>query len=369
MAKIKINDIEILDKKRKELQRKIAESQEVKEIKKLQQEEIELKNKIKKYSTYDSMQIGNIIAKLMTSFEGVEYCCSKNSASLFLDCDYCIEPKLNNRDNIYIYPRYQIKNIEQERYFVDTRDRKEMCYIPPFSFKSNTSLRYSSRNKDIEYIQLFIDYLYEKRSSKLLKEISEIDLEEILQEFLEMTNHIQQQRKTEIADKIETKIKQQNRKKFEESCVIDRKLIYNSLSYIVNHYESDMVAKKHVDEEWLYGDQWSELYGYHKLIIEYDDKQIIYSTIVDRIGCYPDEEYCFCGFHINTDKDTNIPFFDIKNKLLPIINNSAYVKAFMDMIENLFSESKDITADNIQEFLILIRNESKAKQKVLKIKN
>lgn len=361
MAEIKINDIEILNKKKKnilELQRKIEELQEVKEVKKLQQEEIELKNKIKKYSTYDSVLIGNIIAKLMTAFEGIEYCCSKNSVAFFLDCNYCIDPKSNNRDNIYIYPNYQIKNIKQDRHFFDTSEKQEMCYLPPSSFRSNTSSQHNARNNDIEYIQLFIDYLYERRSSKSLLEISEINLEEILQEFLEITNDIQQKRKTEIADKIETRIKQQKRKEYEKSCVIDRKLIYNSLSYIINHYESGMVAKKQADEEFPY--------GYHKLIIEYDDKQIIYSALVDKIDCYPDEEYCFLGYHMDIDKDTNIPFFDIKNKLFPIINNSTYVKVFMDMIENLYSESKDITADNIQEFLILISNENKAKQRVLK---
>ena len=357
----KIKDIELLNKNNQdilELEKKIQELPEIKELNKLKKEEKQIKNKINKYSIYDSILIGNIIAKLMTIFEGIEYYCKKNN-TCFLDCNYNITPKLNNLDNTYIYPNYKIKNIKQERL---VRNKKELCYLPLSSFKSKPQ----KQSKNIEYIQLFIDYLYEKRTEKSLEEINNIELEEILKEFIEITNNLQQQRKIEIEEKINDRIIKQKRKEFEDSCIIDRKLIFNSIVYIINNYESNMLAKKQTDQKWSYKEQWSELLGYHKLIIEYNNKQIIYSTIIDKIGCYPDEEYCYRGFHINMDKDTTIPFFDIKYTLLPVINKSNYLKEFINMIENLYNEEKNITPDNIEEFLIILSNKKKGKEKTLK---
>ena len=96
MTIIHIKDIELLNNLNDDifkLEKKIETLPEIKKLKKLQQEAINLKDKIVKYSTYDSVQIGNIIAKLMTLFEGIEYCFSKNRL-FFSDYDYSIQPKL-----------------------------------------------------------------------------------------------------------------------------------------------------------------------------------------------------------------------------------------------------------------------------------
>lgn len=320
MAEIHIKDIESLNKLNSdtlELKKKIEEFQEIKELKELQQEEINLKNKIVKYSTYDSVKIGNIITKLMTLFEGIEYCFSKNSVR-----DYCIKPKSNNRDIMYIYPNYKIRNIKQERISFDTNEKKESCYLPPSSFRENPSLRHRSQNKNLEYIQLFIDYLYERRSSKLLEEIDEKELEEILQEFSSVSIELQQQRKKEIEEKIKERISKQKRKAFEKSCVIDRKLILTSLAYVINHYEENISAKLEKEEEWSRGWTWSELIGYHKLTINFNDKELFFKAKIDSEGCYPDEEYC--GVSIDINKNTDICFFDIKEELSPILKHSNY---------------------------------------------
>ena len=348
---MEIKDIELLNKKRNEilnLERKIEILPEIIELKKLQKEETEIRNKINKYSTYNSLQIGNIIAKLMTNFEKVEYHCSKNNLS-FLDYDYCIEPKYN-RDNIY--PSFKFKNIKHDNFFVN----REECYLVPSNYKTN-----NSQNNEIEYIQFFIDYLYEKRSNRLLLEVSELDLEEILQEFLKLTENLQEQRMFEITKELEKRIKEQKRKEFEKSCMIDRKLIFNSLTYVINHYEDNMSAKQEKEEEWKRNYNWSKLTCYHKLTINSNDKEVCFKTEIDSKGCYPDEEYC--GIYIDINKDTSICFFDLKNKLLPIIDNSNYLNEFMNMIENLYYEGKKINNSDIQEFLILLSNQHKVKQK------
>ncbi len=361
------NNIDMLAKKKNDilrLERKIQEMQEIKELKELQQEALELENRIKKYYTYDSVSIGHTIAKLMTAFEGIEYCCS-NHHKFLLHCDYSIEPKYQ-RGNMDIHPRFKIKNIKQEKFIFDDNIKKETCYLPPSSLKKNTSPHHNIESKDIEYIQKFIDYLYDIRFSKSLEEISDEELEEILKDFLEITNDLQQQRKDQIARIFETTIKQQKQREFEKSCIIDRKLIINSLAYIVNHYEDNMIAIQEKYEEWSRTSQWSELQGYHKLIIKSDDKEVCFKTQIDSEGCYPDEEYC--GVEIDINKNTNICFFDIKESLFPVLKNSIYAIKFIDSIEKKYQKKQNLTSDDIQLLLVNIANENKAKQRILRKK-
>ena len=161
----------------------------------------------------------------------------------------------------------------------------------------------------------------------------------------------------------------QQRKEFENSCVIDRMLIFNSLLYIINHYENDMSARLDFYEEWDYGNQWSELEGYHKLIINYNGMETIYKTLIDTFGCYPDEEYCFRGAHINPNQKTDIPFFELKDTLYSIIKHSTYLKDYFDMLEELYNNKKEITSSDVQEILILLSNKNKENKKVLLFTN
>lgn len=366
MAELHIKDIESLDKLNREiieLKKKIEKLQEVKKLKELQQEEVELKNKIIKYSTYDLIEIGNIIAKLMTLFEGKQYYCKKNNFCWAYD--YCIEPIRYDSSNMSIYAFYEIKKLKQERIPFDTSEKKDKCYLPPSSFHSNNSSNINSKYSDTEYVQVFLDYLYQKRSSKLLEEINEKDLDNILQEFLEISIELQQQRKDEIERKIEEKIRYQKRREFEKSCIIDRKLILNSLAYIINHYEENMSAKLEKKEEWSGGSQWSELTGYQILTINYNDREIYFKTKIDSIGCYPDEEYCVG--HINMNKNSNICFFEIKSELSSVLKNSNYLLEFMNSIEEMYLEKQNITIEDIQQLLVNISNDNKSKQKTLSL--
>ena len=366
MAEIHIMDIESLDKLNceiVELKKKIEKLQEVKELKKLQQEEIELRNKIIKYSTYDLIEIGNIIAKLMTIFEGKQYCCAKNN--FCWSYDYCIEPIRYNSSNMSIYAFYEIKKLKQERIPFDTSEKKDKCYLPPSNFHSNNSSRNNSKYDDNEYVQVFLDYLYQRRSSKLLEEINEKDLEKILHEFLEISIELQQHRKEEIERKIEEQIQYQKRREFEKSCAIDRRLILSSLAYIINHYEEDMSAKLENNEEWSGSSQWSELTGYQILTINYNDRKIVFKAKIDSEGCYPDEEYCVG--HIDMNKHSDICFFEIKNKLYPGLKDSNYLLEFMNSIEEMYLEKQNITTEDIQQLLVNISNDNKSKQRVLKL--
>ena len=375
MTEISIKDIEMLNNTNQDIIKQkqiIQELPEVKELDRLEQYKSILKNKIESYSLYNSLEIGKIIAKLMSAFEGIDYYFSERDIfDIFTrNFDYKIETCSKYKDNIYPKYFYIINNIKQKTIFWDEDNQEEkLCYLPPSRYNDNSSLQSYYKNGNLKYIQVFIDYLYNKRSSEKIKDISISKLEEILNEFLELSSDLQQKRKQEIEEIINERIMKQQRKKFENSCVIDRMLIFNSLLYIINHYENDMIARLDFYEEWDYGNQWSELKGYHKLIINYKDNEFVYKTLIDTFGCYPDEEYCFRGAHINPNTRTDIPFFSLKDTLYLPIQHSTYLKDFFDMLEILYDNKKNITSDDIKEIHIVLSNKNKEKLKKLKFTN
>ena len=341
MTEINIKDIEMLNNTDQDIIRQkeiIKELPEVKELDRLQQYKSILEHKIESYSLYNSLEIGKIIAKLMSAFEGIDYYFSERDIfDIFTgNFDYNIESNLKSGD-IHPYYHYTITNYKQKKYFWDDENNEDekICYILPSGYTAKSSLQSYYRNNNLKYIQVFVDFLYNKRSSEEIKNISFSQLEKILNEFLETSSDLQLERKQEIEEIINKRIMKQQRKEFENSCVIDRMLIFNSLLYIINHYENDMSARLDFYEDWNYGNQWSELEGYHKLIINYKGNEIVYKTLIDTFGCYPDEEYCFRGAHISPNTKTDIPFFSLKDTLYLPIQHSTYLKDFFDMLEIL----------------------------------
>lgn len=375
MTEIRIKDIEMLNNTEQAIIRQkkiIQELPEVKELDRLQQYKSILENKIESYSLYNSLEIGEIIAKLMSKFEGIDYYFTERNGFDLLsgNFDYNIESNLKYGD-IHPYYHYTITNYKKKKFFWDDEkdDDEKICYILPSGYEAKSSLQSYHKNRDLKYIQVFVDFLYNKRSSEEIKSISFSQLEKILNEFLEISNDLQLERKQEIEEIINKRIMKQQRKEFENSCVIDRMLIFNSLLYIINHYENDMSARLDFYEDWNYGNQWSKLEGYHKLIISYKGNEFVYKTLIDTFGCYPDEEYCFRGAHINPNIKTDIPFFELKGTFYSIINYSTYLKDYFDMLEELYNNKKEITSSDVQEILIVLSNKNKENKKLLLFTN
>lgn len=340
MKNISVKDIELLKNKNKEideLQKIIDESEEMKKIKNIKNEVYELNKKIEKYSTYNTVKIGNKIAKLMTIFEGTQYACVKDN-TFFSGCNYFVEPVKYDRlfETIYIVTR--IKSINKNIF--DKEDTEERCLLKPTGFDKNEEYPL--------YIQMFIDYLYERRSSKELEKINEKQIDKIIEEFLEITKELQEQRKREIETEKQKRIEEEKIQKFQKSCLIDRKLIYNSLSHVINNYEEGMTCKK---EKEICG-----FSAYHKLIIEKGEKREVYEELIDHDDSYPDEFY---EGNLNMNKDTDICFFNLKRRISYIIEDSIYPKKFINMIEELYNEKKNITVDDIHQILVELNNEKK----------
>jgi len=348
-----ISDIDELNIKKMEiiqLKQKIEEINELKLLKKLETEKSELENKIKKLSTYNIKQIGFILEKLMKQFEGVEYCCEKN---YFYNNKYNISPKKSyNNEFRNVYSSLSLSTINSPNLFNKKEERK--CVLYPSSYSSNIS---------IEYIQKFVDYLYEERNTKNLYEITNEQIVQILNNFINISLQLQLKRKKEIQLSIEKNIQRKKKKEFEQSCLIDRRLIYNSICYIINHYDDNLSATQTTETNRSASSQWITLDGYSNLIISKGDSEITYSTLVDSDGCYPDEEYC--GLYVNLQKDTKICFFELKEQIIRIVKDSYYVKSFIEIIENEFYNNNKITYECIENILIGLSNEKKSQKKLI----
>ena len=100
MHRILIKDIEDLKQKKQqivELEKMIDNFMEVKLLKEKREQVLELNNKINELSTFDLKLIGDIIAKLMSNFEGILYHCVKDNSWLG-NYDYLVEPKLDEKE-------------------------------------------------------------------------------------------------------------------------------------------------------------------------------------------------------------------------------------------------------------------------------
>ena len=369
MLNIEIKDLDILNEKErklKEAQEALKKTKEMNQVKKQEKELQEIKKRIRTYSTYKSKQIGKIIAKLMSQFEGVDYKCSKTSLDFSWNSDYRIDP-VSSKSPLYCHPGFKIRNIEENKpsYYKENKDEPAYCFITPSNLKSGPSIKFCTGNDDINYVQIFLDYLYVKREQNNLIELSDEDLEEILQSFLKESVELQQERKIQIEEIIKEKEKIKREKDFKASCMIDRNLIYNALIYIINNYDKGLYARQEKIKDWDYYNEASVLTGYHILTITYNNNDIQFKDIIDSDEVYPDEEY---AAQININKKGKICFFELKKTFSRILNYSVYAYNFMKIISDLFYEKGEVNSDDIEQALIDISNEYKKNRKI-KLKN
>ena len=358
MENIHVDDIDLLNSLENDISNIREEIENLPAVKKLREREIDKKNlrkKIIKYSTYDVEQIGRILANLMTFFEGKTYCL-KNDDWRY---DYSIKIEEYTENDVFIYDFFGFNKIELEvsltDYFSGIKP-KDKCILPPSNFYSNSVQKKSS------YVQVFLNYLYQRRSQKSLEKITDEELNEILKDFLKISTSLQIQRKKEIKKKIEELILGDNKRKFEKSCVIDRNLIFNAIMYIVNRCEENMNGILEEDESWRNTSDKYEGTSYQILKINYDNKRCCsFKAIVDTITC----DYDTYAYPL-TNKKSNICFFDLKWNLEHAIKKSIYLADFMSSIEQMYYEKKDITIDDVASLLAVISNKSKSKQKLLK---
>lgn len=300
----------------------LKEQQEIEKIKEeklysKEKEYKELQKKVNQFSKYEPISILSILSKLTTIYEGAEY----DYQSLFGIDEYYIECRENT-----IYKSYKLK-VTKEKKFIPVKKWVEDKYIlllPETTFENHP------------YISNFINYLFNKRVEEELYEIDNNKLEEILNEFLENTKLEQKQRLEENKNKLIEYQEKEKRIKFEDSCMIDRQSLFDTISSIINTYEDDMSANIMYDKK---GDM-IKMEAISKLIVKYKNCKEIYETIIDTDTCDYDDTYYV--FSVSYNKPTNINFFEFKRKFEYIFKNGKYINKFMEKVEDLYTDNKKI---------------------------
>ncbi len=295
---------------------------EVIKLRRLEQEENELEKRVINCFLYDIKVIGKILVKLMSIFEGVEYCLD-NSPDLIYD--YYLHPKECDNKYKYIYSRLgiiKIRNIINEE--------KEICYLPSSNIKiKNKYQKYETIIKTT-YIQKFINYLNEQRFINDNKSIDEEFFEKCLQDFIDSSKELQIERTKEIKRAVIMQRGREERKKFEDTCFIERTIIYDALSYIINNYEDDLIASQTIDE---ISENWIVTEAYHILTIKRNNSAIAYRTEIS-----PN----------NHKQETQIPFFNFKKTFEPLLDDTSHTITFLNSIEKMFYDGKKVTKEDIE---------------------
>lgn len=337
---------------------------DIEKLKKIVSEKTMLEKKIEMLSIYEIEDIGDIIAKLMTRYEEVEYECKKSS-HYFHDSDYSIRPVVRESGVLSGCELGFVSNMKFKKLQFDYGE-KPICFLPPSGYLDvvNDSLSdKSSYYTYIDYIQKFIDYLYDTKSRENITKFSKERIEVLLNEFLENTKEEQYFHKKEH---IKKEMKRKEREQIyghERLYKVDRNSVFNAISYIVNNCSDDMNAVQQKYSEWERTGGWSTLIVYHKLSIKSDIDSRIFIAEVDRDWCYPDEE--IGGVIVDYGKQTYIDYFELKNSLYPILNKNPYCTEFMKLIEDRFNDTKILTAIDVEELLNLVKNIRKTKVKKL----
>ena len=295
----------------------------------LKKETKKLELMILEYSLYKDKDLSLIISKLMTSFEGIEYC---SETPFFSDSDYYIKEKEKTNNPIcYSFPKFRSYVKNNNIKYISPNEK--ICLFGPSGYHNSMT----DKTNKIFYIQEFADFLFKKRVEKNLKVINFNMLEEFLQEYLENTKEKQEQRRNNRAKENEQRERERQLKAFKDNCLIDRKSFFDSITNLINSYcDESVISKQEIHEKWERSSQWSVLNLYHKLCIKNENKNFEFEAFIGSDGCFPDEEECA---FVNKNQDTTIKFYEVKDKFYEIYKNNELFKIFIDSLEILYDIS------------------------------
>lgn len=309
-------------------------NEKIKKYNKLRKDLDELKSSINLLSVFFPPLLGNVIATLMTSFEGTEYALFREDSNRF-GTKLTIKPVRKNFDK---YPIYNLKAFKIDDYEKSNNyftEEYSICYMPPYGFRDNKN------EKNIEYIQDFIDYLFNKRSKQNAYQVTSEYIMDTLNEFLK-------EKKEEIK-----KIKEETNKPlivnlidYKDECLIERKSLFKAIRYIVNNYEDDYKVSEELSESRNEID--------NEEVIDYKDNLII----EDIVNLKKMEIACAYKRIISSNNKSKqekfgefINFYEFKNTIKFLLDNSETLSLFMNELEKLYNDKKRIEREDV-EFLL-----------------
>ena len=177
---------------------KVNELEKIKDLKRKLQN---TKEQIKKYSYYDIDDIGEVIAKVMTAYEGIDYMAVRYWFNMnendFYDYYTPSGYDKNSFQTVHVLPRAK-ESDEYARYRMKISKEvgNNKCYLPP---------AYYTPHKKCYYMMDFLNYLYTKKVENDIIDDKEFYLK-VADEFIENTKEEIEERQNMIKIEYQKKL-------------------------------------------------------------------------------------------------------------------------------------------------------------------
>ena len=313
------------------------------EIRKLQKEVESEKKEIINYFKYDTEVISEVILSLISAFEGESFVKNKVKKSFFEPKSYyeIKNPKLSQYADIYfnIVWNYE-ENERRERitslfnivasHEENEKLEKSTSLLIPRKYinKSRNSLSFESDEDcsnsfyfipsgmgEVCYIEEFIEFLYNNRIKNKEEEIDSGRLFEYLEEFLDEEKiNLRRKERESYFKKLEEK---KERKKYEDTCMIERRPFIKAIKYLINSNEEiPYNVEESTEISYRGSNQWTVVNAYNivKICPLENDSGIFANIDIFKSfrGCgeaFPDEDQFCETIAMNGNEDNYINFY------------------------------------------------------------
>lgn len=317
--------------------------EEIVRLKELKKEVEELHNKITKYSVYPGKQLVNTLSKLATEFEGKKYIGKiiiRSSRLLVYSIDeaekfqYCIESDMENCESI---------EVSDDQFVI-------------YPTEDNETIESDKQEKIPSYISNFINYVFEIRVERDLINITEEDLNEILEDYIKKEKEDQKQKEYQI--KVEQDILK--RTAFEQTCMVDRESFFEAIANVITNSNEKATSGTHYEKKLDKNSKEDTLLLSHSVYILANGRLRDFKVFLDKVEIPREKEN---EIQFDSTKKPYINFFEIKNYFSYAYENLDCFKQFMDDVEALYEEKRVLEKGDIN---YVVENRNKDTNKVIK---
>lgn len=310
---------------------------EIEELKELKQRVKKLNEEIIQYSVYPSKALAKSFAKLLTTFEhGSFYVTEYFNMYSISFANHLIFILNNNAPGCSKY----------------IKTSKEQTVFCPVDFKGIDS--YYRKQRLPMYIYDFINYTFKQRVEKNLVNITEKELDVIVEEYIKNVKEEQAQ-KAKTKEQIE---KEKQRISFEKTCMVDRESIFYAIESIITKSDEKAYSGVHYGKQKDKTKKESTFLVTNSLYILLNGRLKDYRILLDTVQEQEEDKVV-----IDKNKVPYINFFDLKNYFSYAYENLDCFHNFMDDVESLYQNRKTVGKKEIEFLLSHKKETNKVKMK------
>ena len=311
----------------------MSKIEEIERLNALKNEIKQVNQKILKYATYPSKEMANTLAKLLTSFQGFTY---ESRQGLGINKFFV---QSTSKGQYEFFLEHNVKDLKPSERKEILVDHTILC---PRGYRSITDYY------EIEHlpscVSHFIEYAFNRRVEKDLVDITQQDLDEILNDFIQGVKEQQQQKENNLK---EEQLKKE-REAFERKCLVDRESIFDAIASVITNSDEKATSRTHYDKQLDKDSKENTFIFSHSVYILVKGHLRDFKVLLDKVVAPQEKEK---EIQIDSTKQSYINFFDLKNHFSYAYENVDCFHQFMDGVESLYKEKKILEKEDIESVL------------------